>query len=245
MEADAAPAGRLNNSPRKELAAYQLQRIFLSPKDCVVPTAVARCARQEQLRTRDPGVKPSLPGTQCVLGVVVVWMRDVTVPDRLYDESRFRRDATYAYFMSNLNLLTYLIQHKDGRSGNFLVSKDETRRRAFAIDNGISFGPWVYNYFVPNWNDLRVAGLRKESMDRLRQVHREDLEFLAVVAQLEADEQGILRLVEPDSPLDPGDGVRVEGTTVQLGLEDGEIEDVYQRIQELIEEVDEGNIPLF
>ncbi len=235
----------MNNSPRKELAAYQLQKLVFPPEDYVVPTTVVRCVPIEKMRELSPGATPTVPGTKCVLGVVALWMTDVTVADPLYDASRFHSDANYAYFMANLNLFTYLIQHKDGRSGNFLESTEEGRRQVFAIDNGMTFGPWFFNYFVPNWNDLRVAALRKESVDRLRQIRREDLEFLAVTAQLEADERGILRVVEPGPPLDPGDGARLDGTTVQLGLEEDEIDDLYERIEELIEEVDEGEIPVF
>ena len=40
----------INNAPRKELAAYQLQKLFLQPEDYVVPTSVARCARLEFYR---------------------------------------------------------------------------------------------------------------------------------------------------------------------------------------------------
>ncbi len=37
----------VNNSPRKELASYQVQRLFLDPEDFVVPTSVARCLPPE------------------------------------------------------------------------------------------------------------------------------------------------------------------------------------------------------
>jgi hypothetical protein len=147
--------------------------------------------------------------------------------------------------MSNFNLLTHLIDHRDGRSGNFLVSKDDSRRQVFAVDNGISFGSWVFNYFVPNWTKLRVPAVRRESIERLRQVRREDLDFLAVVEQLEVDEEGMLRPVPPAAPFDPDTGARLRAGAVQFGLTTCEIDDVYERIEALVEAVDEGRVPVF
>jgi len=68
--------------------------------------------------------------------------------------------------MSNLNIFTYLVEHQDGREGNFLISRDD-RRQVFAIDNGVSFGePWpFYNWFVSNWNVLRVPAVWAETID--------------------------------------------------------------------------------
>jgi hypothetical protein len=240
--------GRLdgvNNSPRKELAAYAIQRVFLAPEDYVVPAAVVRCALIETYRERHRSASPTVKGTKCVLGILSVWITNVTVPDVLYDEERFLTDSQYAYYMSNFNLLTYLIDHRDGRDGNILVSKDDEHRRVFAVDNGIAFGPWVYNYFVPNWTKLRVAALRKESIDRLREVRREDFDFLAVVAQLEIDEEGVLRPVPPGEPFDPDDGAVARAGSVQFGLTTSEIDDVYARIEALIQAVDDGRVPVF
>lgn len=234
-----------NNSPRKELAAYAIQRIFLDPEDYVVPTTAVRCALLERYRERVGPASPTIDGTTCVLGILSIWMHDVTVPEVLYDEQRFLSDPQYAYFMSNLNLFTYLVDHRDGRSGNFLASKDDSARQVFAVDNGISFGSWIFNYFVPNWTKLRVAAVRKESIDRLRQIRREDLDFLAVVAQLEVDEDGVLRSAPPRAPFDPDDGAVARAGSVQFGLRTGEIDGVFERIQVLIEAVDEGRVPTF
>ncbi len=235
----------INNAPRKELAAYVIQRLFLDPEDYVVPTTLARCVSIEKLRAYFQA-RPQIPGATCRLGVGALWLEDVTVPDVLYDEERFRTDPVYAYFAANWNLFTYLIDHRDGRSGNFLVSTDDARRQVFSIDNGVAFGPtWpFYNWFVPNWNDIKVPALRKESVDRLRNVQPGDLDFLGVVAHFELDADGMLNPVPPGANLDPDEGVRVKDGTVQLGLTEDEIEDVYERIEELIEEVDEGDIPV-
>ena len=237
----------INNAPRKELAAYALQSLFLDPEDYVVPATTLRCVPvSRRQKWHDEEVVPTLPGTSCTLLVLAMWLRDVTVPEVVLDRARFLTEPSYAYYLSNLNVFTYLIEHQDGRSGNFLVSKD-ARRQVFAIDNGVAFGqPWpYYNWFVPNWNVLRVPAVRKETIDRLRPLEREDLDFLLVIAQLEPDDQGVLELVEPGPPIDEDEGASRRGTTVQFGLTEDEIDDLWKRIRNLIEQVDRGDLPVF
>lgn len=238
--------GRLdgvNNSPRKEIAAWKIQQLFLDAEDYVVPLTLASARHVEAKGVEET---PTLAGTRCVLGVVSVWLDDVTLPAPLLDNDRFNRDYTYAYYLANLNLLTYLIKHHDGRPGNILVSKDDARRQAFAIDNGVAFGGIFYNWFVDNWNSIRVPALRKESLDRLRALRESDLEkLLGVVAQLELDDEGVYVNVALAENLDEDDGIRIEGKTLQLGLTEDEIEDVWKRIEDLIEDVDKGDIPVF
>ena len=67
----------------------------------------------------------------------------------------------------------------------------------------------------------------------------------AVVVQLEPDVNGILRPTEPGSPLDSEEGARRAGTAVQFGLTHEEIDDIWERIEELVEKLDEGKIPVF
>jgi hypothetical protein len=107
------------------------------------------------------------------------------------------------------------------------VSKDEERRQVFSIDNGESFGSFPYNFFVQNWDVIIVPALRQDSIDRLRQLQRQDLDFLGVVVQLEKDENGILMPVPAGENLDPRKSVRVHGGTVQLGLTRTEIGNVW------------------
>jgi hypothetical protein len=172
-------------------------------------------------------------------------MMDVTIPDTLYDESRFLKDPTYAYFMSNFNLLTYLIQHRDGRVGQFLVAKDDKRRQVFSIDNGISFGFWPYNFFIVQWENIYVPALRKNSIERLRKIQRQDLDFLGVIAQLELDDNGILQPKPVGKNLDPKEGGKYKDGTVQYGLSKSEIDALWGRIQNIIAEVDAGTIQVF
>jgi hypothetical protein len=237
----------INNAPRKELAAYAIQSLFLDPEDYVVPATTLRCVSLElRRRWHDEKVTPTIPGTRCVLLVVALWLRDVSVPEVVLDRERFLSEPSYAYHLSNLNVFTYLIEHQDGRTGNILASTDD-RRQLFAVDNGVSFGqPWpFYNWFVPNWDVLRVPAVRQDTVERLRALERSDLDFLRVLAQLEPDAQGLLQLVPPGPPHDVDTGATRRGTTVQFGLTKAEIEAVWQRIRALVAAVDAGELPVF
>lgn len=235
----------VNNSPRKEIAAYEIQKLFLDPEDYVVPTTLLHCEPLGRYAKKDWAYKPSVPGSNCVLGVLAVWLTDVTIVEELYDEERFVKEPDYAHYMANFNLLTYLIDHKDTRESNFLVSKDDDRRQVFSIDNGIAFQPFLYKFFAENWDVIRVAGLRSEYVERLRRLRREDLDALGVVAEMEKDERGVLVSVSPRRNLSPNEGIRLRGDVLQIGLAMFEIERVWDRIQRLLEDVDNGAIPVF
>jgi hypothetical protein len=234
-----------NTSPRKELAAYYVQKLFLDPEDYVVPTCLAFCIPRDRYEKRGGYAAATLKGTDCILGLASIWMENVTIPDTLYDESRFLKDPTYAYFMSNFNLLTYLIQHRDGRKGQFLVAKNDKRRQVFSIDNGISFGFWPYNFFILQWETINVPALRQDSIERLRTIQRQDLDFLAVIAQFELDDKGILRPKPVGENLDPKEGAKYTNGTLQYGLSKSEIDALWDRIQNVIAEVDAGTIQVF
>ena len=234
-----------NTSPRKEIAAYEVQKFFLDPEDYVVPTTLPICVPRERHLKLAGYAAPTLEGTDCILGLASIWMENVTVPDTLYDESRFLEDPTYAYYMSNFNILTYLIEHRDPRMGQFLVSKDDKRRQVFSIDNGISFGFWPYNFFIPQWAEIRLPALRKDSIERFRKIQRQDLDFLGVIAQLELDENLVLKPVPVGENFDPTKGAKYKDGTLQFGLTTSEIDDLWERIQSLIAEVDSGKIQVF
>jgi len=236
----------INNAPRKEIAAWDLQKFFLDPEDYVVPLHAARCVPLERYRASVKDAKPTIKGSNCVFGVLAIWLQDVTVLSVLLDEERIRVDATHAYFMSNLNLLTYLLDHQDGRSGNFLVSTDPDRRQVFSIDNGVAMNRWpFYNWFVPNWNVIRVPALRRDSIERLRALDRSDLDSLSTLAEFRLADGGIYQPAPLGEPLDPDKGVRIENGVVQLGLTRPEIDRIWERIEDLLEQADAGEISLF
>ena len=238
----------INNSPRKEIAAWKLQALFLDPVDFTVPSTAMRCPPVKRWNEHHDGDVPTLPGTTCMLWEAAIWLENVTVPDQLYEEERFLNDVAYAYHLANFNIFAYLINLRDNRRGNVLVSKDDSNRRVFAIDNGVAFGTIWYNWFYPPtyaWRQIRVPALPRKSVDRLRKLQHSDLDFLMVVSQLEVDSEGILRSVDPGPPSDPDDGATFDGKTVQFGLTRNEVEAIWKRIEALIEKVDAGEIALF
>ena len=257
-----APIGNAdgwNNTPRKEIAAYEIQKWFLDPGDYVVPTVTTRCIRPEhyapieQEQARHPPRAPRLgrlrthtvAGTRCALGAVMIWIDAVTVPGELHDADRFREDPLYARHLADFNLLTYLIDHEDGRPGNFLVSELEEQRRVFTIDNGMTFGAKVKNFMVPNWNEIRVPALRKQSADRLREIGDEHYDALGVLAEMRVDETGVLKPVSPGENAAPNAGVRVAPGWIQLGLKKQEIDALRRRVDRLLDRVNEGKLVTF
>ena len=231
-----------NASPRKEVSAFAVQQWFLEPDDWIVPPTAIRCLALGEYPV-EPKPAPTVQGTRCVLGLVAAWLKDVKPPEVIYDPAHFAKDRTYAASVADFNLLTYLIEHRDGRGGNILVSDDG--ERVWSVDNGIAFGNLVWNYFVTNWDVLRVPALRKASIDRLRRVTKDDLDGLLVVSELRPDREGVLQPVRPGPALDPSTGARVRGTEVQLGLSRPEVDAVADRLRALLEHVDAGEIKTF
>lgn len=231
-----------NNSPRKEIAAYRVQRLFLEPADHVIPTTVLRCVPFEAFQDPAP---PHPADGRCVLGEFEVWVQDAHIPDEIYDAQRFERSPSYRRHMADMNLVTYLIDHQDGRDANFLLSNDAENRRVFSIDNGISFGAPVPNFLVRNWHTIRVPALRREPLERLRALPDEALEAFAVVAEMELDEDGIYRHVPPTKSRAPDAGAYLGDGRLQLGLSEDEIDAMEERLEDLLERVAEGKIKTF
>jgi hypothetical protein len=252
-----ASGDHVNNSPRKEIVADLIQRWFLVPDDYVVPTSALACAPIEVFSKYEPNAQPNIAGTRCVLGNSSAWMKNVTFPEEngiphpfctplIYDEKRFLNDANYAHSLSNMNLLTYLIKHQDGRCGNFMISTDPSNYRIYSVDNGISFDNfWYRNYGAASWESIYVPAFRKEAIDRIRKLTRKDLDSLGVAVEMRADEDGILRIVPDGENMDPSKGARITPGRVQFGLTESEIDGLEQRIKALLDAVDDGKLGTF
>ncbi len=244
----AAPPGGegWNNTPRREIAAYEIQKWFLDPDEYVVPTTAARCIPVSEYRRVDPETEPNLSRGRCVLGALSLWLQDVEPIDLLLDEERFYRDARYARAVAHYNLLTYLVRNRDTRPGNQLASTDREAPRLYSIDNGITFGWELYDFFQPHWDEIRVPGLPRDAIERLRAVGDAELDALRVVAELREDPDGVLRAAEPSPPFEAELGARTSDDGVlQLGLEPGEIDALERRLRSLLDAVERGEIPLF
>jgi hypothetical protein len=241
-----APPGQgFNNEPRYELAAYRFQKLFLDEPDYVVPPTVLRSLPIEEYRRFRPVRAPTIRNTQSVLFLLSYWIQNLAI-DTVdpFNVDLFARDDGYARHFANANLLTHLIDHKDGNHGNLLISMDAPNRRVFAVDNDVAFRSRVSDR-GDRWRHLHVDRLPASSIERLRAISRQDLERqLGVVAEF-AIVDGFLEPVEPGPNLRTNRGVRVQDGRVQFGLTQSEIRDLERRIERLLREVDRGRITTF
>lgn len=226
-----------NNSPRRELAAWEVQRWFLEPADYVVPPVTLHCLPVEALRPFDRDAEPQLDRLRddgCVLGAVSLWLDDLEVADDIYSPERFYADPAYAWHMANFDLFTYLVRFGDGAPANVPTSTDPENRRVFAIDNGMSFSG-LRNPFAPDWSGLRVPALPAESVARLREVSDDDLEALGQLAVVVRDDGGVRQRAGE------GGGEPV----LALGLTQAERRAIRERIARLEEMISREGIALF
>lgn len=234
----------INNSPRREIAAYVLQKLVLVPRDYVVPTTALHCL--------EPGVtpglwvgQPNLEGVDCVVGAASLWLQNVRYPIQRLDWDRFLSDPIYAHHAANMNVAAILMDHSDTHTRNMLVSQNPKNRRMFLIDNGIAFNSVFRSPFSRDWNRIRVPALRKPTFERVAQLRRSDLEVLATVGELRRAEGGRFEPVEPSEAVDPDRPVRVGEDLIQIGLDRSEIDAVWQRVLRLRREVESGRVRLF
>jgi len=235
----APPSGdESNNSPRRELAAFALQRLILPEERQVVPPIALRCLPPQQAQKLSG--KP-LQGYGCVLGVLQYWVENTV---ELTDEHLESPSPELAPSLGDLNVLTYIAGHRDSAGLNFLLH--EPTDRVFAVDNGMTFGAWELNpmrLFTSAWGEWRAPGLQSDTTQRLRALTREDFDQLAVVAELRR--RGSDMVPAPASaPMDPTSGVRLGGDVIQLGLTTEEIDGVVERWEELLTKVDAGEVVL-
>ena len=240
-----------NNQPRYELAAYAFQKLFLDPADYVVPPTVVRAFsvawyRSEVGPLHEAGSRQggTFREAESVVVTLQYWLFNVT-GDGVWDEDRFEADSVYARHFADLNLLTYLIRHNDANQGNLLISRAPDNPRVFAVDNGLAFGS-VTSDRGATWRQMQVRKLPAATVARLRSITEEDLRrTLETVAQFEVGEDGLMRPVPPTENLSPGRGVRRSDGVIQLGLTEREIRELWRRLEDLIEDVDEGRYTLF
>ena len=241
-----APRGgeEFNNSPQYELAAYEVQKLFLGEDDYVVPPTVVRAFPIEEykaLDAGDPDVHPTFRGTRSILAVLQYWLLSVT-PENIWDSERYRTDGEYARHLGDFNVLTYLIRHSDSNTGNYLISTNPNAPRVFSVDNGIAFSSRESNRGM-EWRRIRVDSVPAETVQRLRSLTREDVtRALETVAEFRVLPDSTLERVAPTPSFDGGRGVRRSGDRIQLGLTHSEIGALWRRIGQLLRLVDTGRI---
>ncbi len=163
-------ANSFNNVPRYDIAAYELQKLFLDPAEYVVPPTALRMVPLADFAKYSPGVARTFPAADQVLAVVQYWLSDITVIADVYSPERFAADPVYARHIGQLNVLTYLIRHRDSNMGNFLIGKAEVGARVFSIDHGVAFASEESDRGEV-WKDMRVDRLPADTVERLRQHH--------------------------------------------------------------------------
>ena len=236
-------ADSFNNVPRYDLAAYELQKLFLDPNEYVVPPTNLRMVALAEFAKYSPGVRRTFPGAEQVLAVVQYWLSDIkSIPD-VYDAERFAADPVYARHIGQLNVLTHLIRHRDSNQGNFLVGKAEQGARVFSIDHGVAFASEESDR-GDLWKDMRVTRLPADTVERLRKITPELLtERLGVLAQWHLKDGQYVAVARGEN-MSENRGVRRSGDDLQMGLDKSEIRAVDRLLKKLLERVDEGEITL-
>lgn len=240
-----APFGgeTFNNAPRLELAAYQVQKLFLEPRDYVVPPTILRSFPLGWYRSLNPNASATFSHTASVLVVLQYWLFNVRA-SQLWDPDRFQQDTVYARYFANMNVLTYLIHHNDANQGNLLISRDTTRPRVFAVDNGLSFDSEASDRGT-EWRKLKVKRLPRSTVERLRAITQADLDRLLVLVQFQQQPDGLLVRVPATAPANANRGITREDGVIQFGLTAREIRGLHRRLQQLLEDVDAGKIEVF
>lgn len=247
-------ARRYNNDPRREIASYRFQKLFLEPADYVVPVTAAVCIPIADLARIGLNLEPQNAEVNCIFGPIAVWLKNVKIVANFLARDRFERSATgqesrdYARAYANLNIFTYLIRHSDGRKGNFLVSTVPGQTHIFSIDNSLAYeGIGNPRPFIPQWHKLKVDKLPRETVERLRRITPDQLSReLGVVYEFSLNEDGSVTHKTPFfANLNPTQGLRRRGKIVQIGLTDREIGKIAKRLRRLLERIDKGEIQLF
>lgn len=234
-------AESFNNVPRYDLAAYELQKLFLDPPEYVVPPTALRMIPLGEFRRYAPDVEPTFRGADEVLAVVQSWLQEIKVVADVLDPALLESDADYARHVGQLNVLTYLIEHGDSNVGNFLISKAATGPRVFSIDHGVAFASKESDR-GKLWQSMRVDRLPADTVARLRAISEQGLrERLGVLAQWQLQD-GRYVSVPATGNLAPHRGVRQKDGTVQMGLTKTEIGAVWRQLGRLLKEVDAGRI---
>lgn len=235
------PGEGYNNQPRYALAAYRLQALFLDECEYVVPPVVMRSLPVDEYKRLRSEAPVSVRTTGSVLFLLSYWLSDVS-PDDPWDQARFEADQRYARHWGNLNILTHLIDHKDANYGNLLVSTHPDDPRLFAVDNDVAFDDRASDQ-GDAWSPLLVDRLPRQTVDRLREISDADLDrALGVVAEFRMKDGALIPAEPPGENLANRRGLRGARGRVQFGLTRTEIRGVRQRIDDLLDAVEQGRI---
>ncbi len=241
-----APRGgeAFGNQPRYEVAAYQVQKLFLDPAQYVVPPTAVRSLPFDVYQAFDPFGEPTFANTASVLFVLQRHL-DAASTDRLFDRDRFKKDSVYARHLGHLLVFTYLIKHNNSNRDNTIISEDPAAPRLFSVANSTAFDSPAASSHGHAWSRFPVTRLPAEPIDRLRSVTLDAVrQALAVIVQFRV-EDGQLIPMESTENFNIRQGVRRAEDMIQLGLTEKEIRDLYTRLEELLRLVGIGRIETF
>jgi hypothetical protein len=244
-------SGDLINEPRKELAAYAVQKLFLSDAELVAPPTVARCFPLESYRRFAANESATFPKTDCVFGFLSYWLEGVKTVGAarkadllddgtgIWDAELFEEDATYRGSVASANLLTYLINHGDAHEEQFVLEEAPKGLRTYVVDNSIAFRS-IKNPMLllrQDWSQLQVPKLPRATVERLRRLTDADYEHLATVSELERKDGQLTPVRATDAKSD-GTALSWDGDRLRIGLTPGEIALVRGRAGELLKRPD-------
>lgn len=244
------------NEPRKELAAYAVDKLIGSTRRPVVPPTAARCFPLAEYRRMVDGHASPRVNADCVFGYLSYWVPGGTEVeeareeellhggDGLIDEQRVRTDPVYRTALGSLNLLTYAIRHGDAHAKQFLLVPGIEGVTVMSVDNSVAFQSLKNPAMLwrRDWSLWHLPDIQATQVQHLRALSGRDYERLRVIQQLEKRD-GVWIDSWIEAPFgDLNDGVREDGDRLQVGLTDGEVRLVKERVTSLLGRVERGEI---
>jgi len=239
----------LVNEPRKELAAYAVQKLFLDDDELVAPPTAAHCFPIALYRRFAPTDAPTFTNADCVLGFASLWLEDVKTVESarkadwleddggIWDKKLFERDAMYRASVGNANLFTHLINHGDAHTLQFMLEKTPRGLRTYVVDNSIAFRS-IKNPMLllrEDWSQIQVPSISARAITRLKALTGQDLARLATIAELELRDHQLSVTKQPlETPPSHPNEMSWHGQRLRIGLTEGEIELVSSRIREFL-----------
>jgi hypothetical protein len=231
------------NDPRKEIIAYEVQKLFLPPEDFVVPPAVTYCLDLDAYKRRvDARAAETFPRTHCVFGTLSYWLENAKTSGTVLDREQFKLDPLYRRTLADTNLLLFLTSNGDTHQDQFVSVMGQGGRRVYFVDFTISLSTYRNPTlsFDEDWSNLHVP-LVPANLERLRRLSNAELERLTVVEQYERTGNRLFRR-EPTRSSEPHPDVGLWWSHEQLriGMTAKELDLVRERSSELLRRVDSG-----
>jgi len=234
-----------NNVPRYEVAAYHVQKLFLDPEEYVVPPTVFRAFPLDTASAWGASeLEQTYEESDQIFFVIQYWLQNVFNPPDPLDLELFEQDPSYARHIANLNVLTYLIQHKDANQGNILLSADPGNPRVFSVDNGVTLSS-AESEQGSIWKEMRVPAVPADTVERVRAIDIETLRENLLVFSEHRFEGGHYVPVEVSEPLSRRDRVRRRGGLLQLGLTERELRSIMRQRARLLSRINFGLLETF